>query len=94
MGTEVQACGLSIQEAKTEGLLRAKANLSSRALSHPVSVRKGLAECIERFILREVGKVGSLITNLDQSPRTQEGGLSKSPSPQPGLSVLLCKGSQ
>lgn len=94
MGTEAQACGHSIQEAKTKGLLEAKANVGSRALSHPVLVRKGLAECIERFILREVGKVGSLITNPDQSPRMREGGLSKTPSRHPGLSVLLCKGSQ
>lgn len=28
-----------------------KAKLGSRALSHPVSVRKGLAECRERLIL-------------------------------------------
>lgn len=48
---EAQDCGLSIQEAKTEGSLGKKVKLGSRALSHPVSVRKGLAECRERLIL-------------------------------------------
>lgn len=49
--------------------------------SEPPCLGKKRADCVQRTAHpRELGKVGSLIADPDQSPWTQEGGLSKCPS--------------